>query len=128
MQRFIIGATVSSVSSGAPNISTIGLPATAEIIFPRAIQSQKARHVSQLASRKNSMSGDHSIDPRRYFELVERDRAEIAGRDPVCLYLETTNRCNLPCTTCPLTANRSWRGAGRLHPGRDGRARQSPQH
>ena len=61
------------------------------------------------------MSGDHSVDPRRYFESVERDRAEIAGRDPVCLYLETTNRCNLPCTTCPRTfeelepaANMSW--------------------
>ena len=46
---------------------------------------------------------------------MERDRAEIAGRDPVCLYLETTNRCNLPCTTCPRTfeelepaANMSW--------------------
>ena len=23
--------------------------------------------------------------------------------DPVCLYLETTNRCNLLCTTCPRT-------------------------
>src|SRR5260370_39636711 len=55
------------------------------------------------------------IDPRRYFESIERDRTEIADRDPVCLYLETTNRCNLPCTTCPRTfeelepaANMSW--------------------
>ena len=32
-------------------------------------------------------------------------RHEHAGRrsDPVCLYLETTNRCNLLCTTCPRT-------------------------
>ena len=56
-----------------------------------------------------------SVDPRRYFEAVERDRDEVAGSDPVCLYLETTNRCNLPCTTCPRTfeelepaANMSW--------------------
>ena len=27
----------------------------------------------------------------------------VAAGDPVCLYLETTNRCNLLCTTCPRT-------------------------
>ena len=27
----------------------------------------------------------------------------VATADPVCLYLETTNRCNLLCTTCPRT-------------------------
>src|SRR6201987_1172370 len=43
------------------------------------------------------------IDQQRYFEAAERRRAEIADRDPVCLYLEVTNRCNLPCTTCPRT-------------------------
>jgi MoaA/NifB/PqqE/SkfB family radical SAM enzyme len=55
------------------------------------------------------------VDPRRYFEAIERERGEIAAADPVCLYLETTNRCNLPCTTCPRTfeelepaANMSW--------------------
>jgi MoaA/NifB/PqqE/SkfB family radical SAM enzyme len=60
-------------------------------------------------------TAERSVDPRRYFEAVERDRSEIAGADPVCLYLETTNRCNLPCTTCPRTfeelepaANMSW--------------------
>ena len=59
--------------------------------------------------------GDRPVDPRRYFESVARERGEIAKRDPVCLYLETTNRCNLPCTTCPRTfeelepaANMSW--------------------
>jgi MoaA/NifB/PqqE/SkfB family radical SAM enzyme len=30
-----------------------------------------------------------------------RDR--IAEREPVCLYLEVTNRCNLLCETCPRT-------------------------
>jgi MoaA/NifB/PqqE/SkfB family radical SAM enzyme len=42
-------------------------------------------------------------DPRRYFEAVGDDRDAIADREPVCLYLETTNRCNLLCETCPRT-------------------------
>src|SRR5215471_11952281 len=46
---------------------------------------------------------DRPVDPRRYFESVARDRGEVAKRDPVCLYLEVTNRCNLPCSTCPRT-------------------------
>jgi MoaA/NifB/PqqE/SkfB family radical SAM enzyme len=43
------------------------------------------------------------IDPRRYFETAGRERSGNALRKPVCLYLETTNRCNLLCTTCPRT-------------------------
>ncbi len=43
------------------------------------------------------------IDPRRYFESANQKRSEAAERHPVCLYLETTNRCNLLCTTCPRT-------------------------
>ena len=42
------------------------------------------------------------IDPRRYFESVHT-RDEVPEHAPVCLYLETTNRCNLLCTTCPRT-------------------------
>jgi MoaA/NifB/PqqE/SkfB family radical SAM enzyme len=42
-------------------------------------------------------------DPRRYFEAVGEERSLIAEQEPVCLYLETTNRCNLLCTTCPRT-------------------------
>jgi MoaA/NifB/PqqE/SkfB family radical SAM enzyme len=42
-------------------------------------------------------------DPRRYFERIGEERTPIAQDDPVCLYLETTNRCNLLCTTCPRT-------------------------
>ena len=38
-------------------------------------------------------------DPRRYFESVREARGERAQRLPVCVYLETTNRCNLLCTT-----------------------------
>ncbi len=42
---------------------------------------------------------------RRYFEKPESDAhlAPVAAQEPVCLYLETTNRCNLLCTTCPRT-------------------------
>ena len=42
------------------------------------------------------------VDPRRYHESVQ-ERAMVATRAPVCLYLEVTNRCNLLCTTCPRT-------------------------
>ncbi|HUK61194.1 MAG TPA: radical SAM protein [Stellaceae bacterium] len=42
-------------------------------------------------------------DPRRYFAHVPAERGSHASDDPVCLYLETTNRCNLLCTTCPRT-------------------------
>src|SRR5580692_7612548 len=43
-----------------------------------------------------------AIDPQRYFESVTAD-SETPEHEPVCLYLETTNRCNLLCTTCPRT-------------------------
>src|SRR5947208_9861427 len=48
-------------------------------------------------------SPEVKVDPRRYFESVEEGRSKHAARQPVCLYLETTNRCNLLCTTCPRT-------------------------
>src|ERR1700675_1118244 len=43
-----------------------------------------------------------SVDPQRYFESVETG-SDVPAHEPVCLYLETTNRCNLLCTTCPRT-------------------------
>jgi MoaA/NifB/PqqE/SkfB family radical SAM enzyme len=42
-------------------------------------------------------------DPRRYFEAVGDARGDVAEQEPVCLYIETTNRCNLLCETCPRT-------------------------
>jgi MoaA/NifB/PqqE/SkfB family radical SAM enzyme len=42
-------------------------------------------------------------DPRRYFDHIAAERGPVAEVEPVCLYLETTNRCNLLCTTCPRT-------------------------
>lgn len=57
-----------------------------------------------------------TIDPRRYHDSVKGERADLAERPPVCLYLEITNRCNLLCTTCPRTyeeleppADMSWK-------------------
>jgi MoaA/NifB/PqqE/SkfB family radical SAM enzyme len=44
-----------------------------------------------------------AVDPRRYFETIDRSRASEATTPPVCLYLEVTNRCNLLCETCPRT-------------------------
>jgi MoaA/NifB/PqqE/SkfB family radical SAM enzyme len=44
-----------------------------------------------------------AVDPRRYFESAGRERSAAPAQAPVCLYLETTNRCNLLCTTCPRT-------------------------
>lgn len=44
-----------------------------------------------------------TFNPRRYHESVGQDRGSQATQLPVCLYLETTNRCNLLCTTCPRT-------------------------
>jgi MoaA/NifB/PqqE/SkfB family radical SAM enzyme len=47
--------------------------------------------------------GTRVVTPARYFEHVDEQRAPHAEAEPVCLYLETTNRCNLLCTTCPRT-------------------------
>jgi MoaA/NifB/PqqE/SkfB family radical SAM enzyme len=41
--------------------------------------------------------------PRARFESVGAQRSGQAARRPVCVYLETTNHCNLLCTTCPRT-------------------------
>jgi len=43
-----------------------------------------------------------TVDPKRYFESVDTN-SDVPEHEPVCLYLETTNRCNLLCTTCPRT-------------------------
>ncbi|MGO9486303.1 MAG: radical SAM/SPASM domain-containing protein [Rhodomicrobium sp.] len=48
-------------------------------------------------------SAPENPNSRRYFERIAQTRTPIATADPVCLYLETTNRCNLLCTTCPRT-------------------------
>jgi MoaA/NifB/PqqE/SkfB family radical SAM enzyme len=40
---------------------------------------------------------------RPYFEKPEDELRARVDSEPVCLYLEITNRCNLLCTTCPRT-------------------------
>jgi MoaA/NifB/PqqE/SkfB family radical SAM enzyme len=50
----------------------------------------------------DAQSQPDAFDPGRYFENVGARRVN-AEHQPVCLYLETTNRCNLLCTTCPRT-------------------------
>ena len=49
------------------------------------------------------MNPSASMLARRYHEAADPALAPINARPPVCLYLETTNRCNLLCTTCPRT-------------------------
>ena len=51
----------------------------------------------------SAMAPGQVVDPRRYFESVDASRTQTAQKLPVCIYLETTNRCNLLCTTCPRT-------------------------
>lgn len=48
-------------------------------------------------------SAGTAVDPQRYHESVHDTLGRIATTNPVCLYLEITNRCNLLCTTCPRT-------------------------
>ncbi|HTV44769.1 MAG TPA: radical SAM protein [Stellaceae bacterium] len=48
-------------------------------------------------------STTETIAPSRYFAHIAAERGAVAEAEPVCLYLETTNRCNLLCTTCPRT-------------------------
>jgi MoaA/NifB/PqqE/SkfB family radical SAM enzyme len=52
---------------------------------------------------ENASQIDARVDPRRYHEAAPAVPEARSERPPVCLYLETTNRCNLLCTTCPRT-------------------------
>jgi MoaA/NifB/PqqE/SkfB family radical SAM enzyme len=63
-----------------------------EELFNRNTLSPAAQ---QAEEEKNKM--------RRYFEKPEEQLSPTVAHEPVCLYLETTNRCNLLCTTCPRT-------------------------
>src|SRR5919109_1859618 len=56
-----------------------------------------------MTASMRSNAPEQAVDPRRYHEAVQGELKAEAKRAPVCLYLETTNRCNLLCTTCPRT-------------------------
>src|SRR5437868_11426935 len=58
-------------------------------------ESRLSPAAQQAEEEKNRM--------RRYFEKPDEKLNSVAQHEPVCLYLETTNRCNLLCTTCPRT-------------------------
>src|SRR5271154_3300528 len=58
--------------------------------------------MQRAATNRQMSETRRAIDPKRYFESVQAD-SEKPEHEPVCLYLETTNRCNLLCTTCPRT-------------------------
>ena len=49
------------------------------------------------------LSPDTRIDTARYHEAAPKILSNRPAAPPVCLYLETTNRCNLLCVTCPRT-------------------------
>src|SRR3569832_1946898 len=42
-------------------------------------------------------------NPNVYFDHIAADRGPVAEAEPVCLYLETTNRYKQQNTTCPRT-------------------------
>src|SRR5215469_3138371 len=74
----------------------------------RAVAAARGTNGHQV-DQGGGMSGDsvgaggRARSPGRYFEQVAEHRGALAEAEPVCLYLETTNRCNLLCTTCPRT-------------------------
>src|SRR5215468_7260820 len=74
----------------------------------RAVAAAHRRQPHRL-HQGGGMSGDAGAGAARvpgatrYFDHVDERRGPLAEAEPVCLYLETTNRCNLLCTTCPRT-------------------------
>src|SRR5439155_13989968 len=55
----------------------------------------------RMTKSRSSMAD--TATAQRYFEQAGDVLGPVAQAEPVCLYLETTNRCNLLCTTCPRT-------------------------
>jgi MoaA/NifB/PqqE/SkfB family radical SAM enzyme len=54
-------------------------------------------------SAGTALGAGRPSSPSRYFDHIAERRGPHAEIEPVCLYLETTNRCNLLCSTCPRT-------------------------
>jgi radical SAM protein with 4Fe4S-binding SPASM domain len=71
-------------------------------IFPPDDPLDKASNAERL-SRAARQAEEEKNRMRHYFEKSEAQLGPTAQHEPVCLYLETTNRCNLLCTTCPRT-------------------------
>jgi radical SAM protein with 4Fe4S-binding SPASM domain len=71
-------------------------------VAPAALSGDR-RGADVTEARMPETVDPRAINPQRYHEVVTADAGVEAQRPPVCLYLETTNRCNLLCTTCPRT-------------------------
>jgi MoaA/NifB/PqqE/SkfB family radical SAM enzyme len=58
-----------------------------------------------LPARQHSGELPNERHESRFAPLFRTDQRarERSPARPVCVYLETTNRCNLLCTTCPRT-------------------------
>jgi len=58
-------------------------------------------------STEKNLETDRSVTQKAdlaYYQAVEpTSRTAVAVADPVCLYLEVSNECNLACKTCPIT-------------------------
>ena len=71
------------------------------ILAPESLLSSDHKNWSSAEKRAE----EEKTRMRRYFQKPgsQSDLSSTADEEPVCLYLETTNRCNLLCTTCPRT-------------------------
>ena len=68
-----------------------------EDLLEKGAGDQLTPEAQRAEEEKNAM--------RKYFQKPG-SQSELTGhasQEPVCLYLETTNRCNLLCVTCPRT-------------------------
>src|SRR5580698_9167502 len=65
-------------------------------------QAARSSSAAEIDIAQGDAAAATKLDPRRYFESRQR-HGDKAVAPPICLYLETTNRCNLLCTTCPRT-------------------------
>ena len=75
--------------AGAGRGRTVAAPPPGAVGAPRTARQHAARC-------RRPIRGAISI-------ISAAERGPFAEAEPVCLYLETTNRCNLLCTTCPRT-------------------------
>ena len=58
---------------------------------------------SQRVKEKIVKSATQETDIAYFQALDPASRGDISPQDPVCLYLEVSNECNLACKTCPIT-------------------------
>src|SRR5580693_5993986 len=89
--------------NGSAGVVVFGRSPVGSETVPRATHAPQSICHLREEPMSESLSVLPQHDMRRYFEKPEDQLSVIMEADPVCLYLETTNRCNLLCTTCPRT-------------------------